>query len=116
MFHELGGAEIGLVEQFESDAAGLGKPGSRQSEPRFGQFPAGTRTVPPLSASRYSTPDLLQFLNHRGRILGRHRGVQRAKVALVLPVHEGTRSAHLEQRAGGHDQMRCLSDRPEMSL
>ena len=56
LFGEIAGAEVGAVEELETDAAGFRQARAGEREPRIRQASEGTSTVAPVSSSRYSIP------------------------------------------------------------
>ena len=83
---ELGEAEITLIEQFEADAAGLGKPLRSHAQPQFGHLLRGhaQRTV----VDAVFDVLLLELGHHRAGVLSRQVRVERAKIPLAVPLRE----------------------------
>jgi len=102
VFGEVGGREVGLVEDFEADASGLGKSQAGHLEAQLGELGFGDQDGGAAVGDAVLDAFFLQLLHHRAGVLGREGIEQRAEVALVLPFGE----PHQAGDGGGDDNER----------
>jgi len=97
---ELACAEVGLIEQLESDAAGFRQTGGRHFDAQLGDAPGGDENGGAIVFEAILGARFAQLGEHRTGVLGGYVGEQRLEIALLIPVGERGESRPITASGG----------------
>ncbi len=101
LFGEVAGAEVGLVEDFESDPAAFGDSGGGELEAEFADLGGRDEDGGTAVADAVRDAGFADLGEDEAGVFGSEVGVERLVIALGLPMDKAVESGEGGERGGG---------------